>query len=126
MKYDLITKNMRWFALISLLVLVPCVISLLRFGLRPSIDFTGGTILELSVSKDKQSELTQNKLRSALGKDIELVSIQQPDETHLQLRLSPISAKQKDEILTKIHTVDKSATETRFETLGPLLGRELL
>ena len=37
----------KWFFFLSLLVIVPGVYSLIRYGLRPSIGFTGGTLLEV-------------------------------------------------------------------------------
>ena len=48
---DIIGKK-KWYFLISLLVILPGVISLVLFGLRLSIDFTGGSLLEFRM-KDK-------------------------------------------------------------------------
>ncbi len=47
---DLVGKRNRWF-LISILLLVPGLISLIFNGLNLGIDFTGGTSWELQMSR---------------------------------------------------------------------------
>lgn len=73
---------------ISALVLVPGIYSLVRWGLQPSIDFTGGTLIE--VQKENHTEILRFK----------------NDE---QLKAASISG-----------------TILRNETVGPVLGKELL
>ncbi|MEK7163738.1 MAG: protein translocase subunit SecF, partial [Patescibacteria group bacterium] len=51
---------------ISLLVLIPGVISLVKYRLRLSIDFTGGSLLEIQITnpqitKQKLEELAKNE-----------------------------------------------------------------
>src|SRR3989344_4494781 len=41
------SKYIWLYALISLLVLVPGMYALARYGLRPAVDFTGGTLIEV-------------------------------------------------------------------------------
>ena len=56
---DIVGKKYYYFAL-SLLVIIPGLISLLLFGLNLSIDFTGGTRITLSFPKGiEQSSKTK-------------------------------------------------------------------
>ena len=45
------SKYLWLYALISGFVLIPGIYSLIRFGLKPSIDFSGGTLLEYRMSQ---------------------------------------------------------------------------
>ena len=44
------SKYIWLYAIISALVLVPGIFSLVRYGFRPSIDFSGGTLVEYRTS----------------------------------------------------------------------------
>src|SRR5688572_5180593 len=46
MLYDIVGKRYIFFA-VSLLILIPGLIALIVFGVKPSIDFTGGTVWEV-------------------------------------------------------------------------------
>ncbi|MBX6342525.1 MAG: protein translocase subunit SecF, partial [Thermomicrobiaceae bacterium] len=50
---DIVGKRYYWF-LLSLLVILPGLFSLATHGLRMSIDFTGGTLWELQMSRPVQ------------------------------------------------------------------------
>lgn len=122
--FPFITRYMKVFILVSMLLLVPGVISLMRFGVRPSIDFTGGTQLELAVTEP--GTYAKEVLEPFLSDAQELTSIQPAGDKNIVLRLSPIDSKEKQAFLEKIKTLDPQVQETRFETLGPVLGRELI
>lgn len=81
------SKYIWLYFLLSALILVPGIYSLIRFGLEQSIDFTGGTILEIKTS----------------------------DSTEI-FRFKPTD---------EIKTFDP-ARIVRQETVGPILGKELL
>lgn len=119
--------------LLSALVLVPGIISLALFGLKPSIDFVGGSLLELKFEQNDQiSSLPAGEASSNLQKAIdeagfETYSIQPSGEKEFLLRMKPIS---KDDVATIRATLAEKfgemPEEIRFETVGPTLGRELL
>jgi len=116
----------KWlYFLISALIIVPGIYSLIRWGLRPSIDFTGGTLLEYKISQQVEKE----KLEEIVKKipEIELYSLQQTSQnTHL-FRLTPLDKTKAEEIKNKIEKeLNINVEEARFETIGPVLGKELL
>lgn len=61
------SKYIWLYFLISALVLVPGVYSLVRVGLRQSIDFTGGTVLEIKTS-DNKTEIFRFKPQEEIQK----------------------------------------------------------
>jgi len=118
----------KWlYFVISALVLIPGIVSLVAYGLRPAIDFTGGTLLELRFEKEiNMSEYGEIK-KLIEEKDFEVSSVQSSGEEAILLRLKPIT---KDDAAT-IKTVlaqnfEEMPEEVRFETVGPTLGKELL
>ena len=109
-----------FYFIFSLLILVPGVVSLVKYKLRLSIDFTGGSLLEIQtkVSKSKLEELSKSE-------KLELSSIQTSNENIYILRLKELTNEQKSKYLDLIKKEDNSITEKRFENVGPVIGREL-
>ncbi len=102
--------------LISGIILVPGIVSLLAFGLKPSIDFTGGTLWEIKT--EKPADFGQG--------DFEFSSVQKTADNTYLLRMGPINEGEKNEIKNKLSEKFGGIEEIRFETVGPTLGRELL
>jgi len=105
---------------------LPGVFSLIKWGLRPSIDFTGGTLLELEFTQaigDKQKVISEalNEL------EIEYSSIQLSGEKRILIKAKPIT---REDVSSIIGTVAEKAgeklSELRFDTVGPILGKELI
>lgn len=100
------SKHLWLYALISGLVLVPGIYSLIRFGLRPSIDFTGGTLLEVSFDTLQTPGM-----------------FPQATKTNSNTYIFRIKPDGGDEVSA---IASSGATILRNETVGPVLGSELL
>jgi preprotein translocase subunit SecF len=113
-----------WYFLISLLIIIPGIVSLLLYGLKPSIEFTGGSrqiyLFEKSVS-DKQVQEIEKVFEE---KKVEISTLQRSDRRVI-LRTTPIDERKNQDILS---TLDKRGVKFRqenFETIGPTIGREI-
>ena len=115
-------KNL-YFA-ISSLFLIPGIISLFIFGLKPGIDFTGGSLLEINLNSEEQ--LTREKTQELVGDIYEVASVQSTDSNSVIIRGKNISNDQKNQVLETLTNNLGEVTEQRFETVGPVLGEELL
>lgn len=119
-----VMKHKLIYLMISLVFLIPGVISLSLFGLRPSIDFTGGSLLELQgvgLSEDVQV------YREVVGDKYEINSVQKSGQNQVILRGKTISNETKDQLVQLISDQLGAKLEVRrFETVGPTLGKELL
>lgn len=118
---DIIGKKYLYFA-VSLLVLVPGVISLLIFGLKLSIEFTGGSNLVLSSSKAITS-VQKEQVRNALGSDkVKVISMQSSANT-LIVHTSPMTSEQDDKF--SMVTSNFGIKQEEFSTIGPTIGAEI-
>jgi preprotein translocase subunit SecF len=134
-------KYRKFYFLISLLVLVPGIYSLIVWGLKPSIDFVGGTVIEVQSTKFN----VQNFEEEFKNKGIEIESANQDNDT-VTIRTKPIDRSKWEEVKFALDpeattsatpsgiltapveeaTLAGRLVETRFESVGPILGRELL
>ena len=120
MRYKLI-----YFA-ISALVLLPSIWSLVVFGLKPAIDFTGGALIELTIIPSEGIKASETAIRSAAGEQFELSSIQRTGEGTVILRSKPMSQEEKNTLIERLKEKLGEIEERRFETVGPTIGKELL
>lgn len=105
---------------ISFIILIPGVFSLVKYGLRLSIDFTGGTLLEIEVKENPDF------YQIARSEKLELSTVQASGNDTYLLRLKPISSEENENFKTAIkNAANSQVTEKRFETVGPVIGREL-
>lgn len=114
----------KWlYFLISGFVLIPGIISLFMFGLKPSIDFTGGSLLEYQINKP----LEQEEFESVLQKlKIDYSSIQLTNNSVI-IKAKDLNSQSASDIQTALKDQTKEdPVELRFETTGPILGQELL
>lgn len=111
---------------ISAFVLLPSIGSLVTNGLKPSIDFTGGTLLELALKDQTEARITETSIREAAGDAFELTSIQQTGEGTVIIRSKPMSQEEKAKLLENLRTLSGEVEERRFESVGPTIGKELL
>ena len=116
-------KYSKIYFIFSGILILGSIFFLFVFGLRPGIDFTGGSILEIEYKDERPSNQI---IREALGIDLDLgeFSIQPTGERGLILRMKEISEETHQKIVEKLRE-NKELEELRFESIGPVIGREL-
>ncbi len=114
----------KWlYFLISSLIIVPGFFSLIKWGLRPSIDFRGGSVLEVKFEKEiNSSELEKVIEEKLVGGQV----IRMGKENRFSLRSSEISNDEKIAFLQLLKEKFGPVEEIQFASLGPALGKELL
>lgn len=118
-----IIKHKNIYFLISLLIIIPGIISLILYGLRLSIDFTGGSRVSLAFPKPVSSQTVDGVRRSFVENNVEVATIQ-PSGNTIIIRTTPITEKQNQEILTDITGRVGPFQQESFETIGPTIGQE--
>lgn len=109
------------YALISTVVIGAGLFSMVTFGYRFSIDFTGGTTLAYQTQKTVRTEDIE---KSISAKKIKVVSIRREGQV-VRMQLSAITDGQEKEIQSDIAKLTKGKVQVlRYETVGPTLGKE--
>jgi len=114
-----IVKYRKIYLLISTILIIGSLFSLIFWGLKLGIDFTGGTLIELEFSS---SRLTGQEIQERLA-DLELgnINIQTTGDQGIILKLREIDENTHQTILQRLSYPE----EKRFESIGPLIGEEL-
>lgn len=98
------------------------IVSLIVFGLKPGIDFTGGSILEIEYKGERPSN---QEIREQLAElDLGLSTLQPSGEKGLIIRMKDISENLHQELIQKLGG-GKAIEEKRFDSIGSVIGREL-
>lgn len=118
----------KWlYFLISALVIVPGVFSLLRWGLKPSIDFTGGTIWEVEFTTPVNSDWVSMISQTLEENKIDYSSVQTSGENRILVKARLIEREMAVSLIDVIaQKAGEQPTELRFDTVGPTLGKELI
>lgn len=134
---------------ISLLFLIPGILSLLVFGLRPAIDFTGGSLLEVALVEESAEEIvvegteqsatssaslestpvstfTAQEIETILAELYEVTSVQLQGDDQAVIRGKTIDNDVKNQALARLSSSFGEVEEVQFSSVGPTFGRETL
>ena len=116
------------FNVISVVTFLAAVFFLATKGLNFGVDFTGGTVMEVSYSQPADL----NKIRDAMAKlGFTEASVQNFGTTkdvliRLPVKQGVTSAKLSEQVLGELKGIDGSVNLKRTEFVGPQVGKELL
>lgn len=125
-----IVNHRKIFYSVSVVLLVVSIFSILFFGLKPSIDFTGGSLLNvtfLPAQAGVGGKPTAGEVGTVLNNlNFKDASVRSSGEGFF-IRLKEISPSQKDSIIQGLSLNSKySPVEKTFSSVGPVLGKEAL
>lgn len=112
----------KWLFGFSAVILVAGVISLAIFGLNLGIDFKGGTLTELSFTK----QVDQNQLKQVLlDNNLPTAQVQTAGDTGVIIKTEVLEKEAHEALLSSIKEKVGDFEEKRFESIGPVVGKEL-
>jgi len=120
-------RNALVFNIISFATFLAAVFFLFSRGLHLSVEFTGGTLMEVSYSQPADL----NKIRSTVGglgiNDVQVQNFGTAQDVLIRMPVQKgsTSSQQSDKVLTALQAADPSATLRRTEFVGPQVGDEL-
>lgn len=126
-----IIKHRKIFYSLSVVLIAVSVFAIFFWGLKPSVDFTGGSLLDISFGGEKP---TAEEVRAILNSlNFKDASVRSSGEGFI-LRLREITQAEKDSIMQALSFGGSSTgqagkyspTEKTFSTVGPILGQEAL
>lgn len=118
---NIIGRRRLWFA-ISILVIIPGLISLALWGLKPGIDFAGGQVMEVR-SAASQEEL-KRIFEAAETRD---VTITTTGQNTILIRYRDPEGKSTTEVNTQLKAQLQviGAEQVSFESVGPAVSRDI-
>jgi len=116
-------KNRKVFYIISGILIISSVFVISFWGLKWGVDFKGGSLWELNVPnsltvKDKIADYLQ-------GSSVGQTTVQVTGEGNLIFRFSSISEEKHQQLLQDLKRQFPDLEEKRFESIGPVIGKEL-
>ena len=121
--FNIVKKRYWWFG-ISLLIIIPGIISLFMQGLNLGIDFKGGTMLDMTFTKAvNQAAITDTMKSVGLEGPVQLSN----GNTNALIRTQALEETKRNELLaalqSKVGAYDK--TTLKEDKVGPAMGQEL-
>lgn len=117
-------KFTKLYFLISAIVIIPGLFSIFKWGFKPSIDFTGGTLLEIKLENSPENQ--DNLKKYFEEQNVTIGSIQTSGQNTYLIKAKEFDVETNNKIEEAISKDYGKVTELRFETVGPVLGQELL
>lgn len=110
------------FYILSAIIVIASLAAIWVWGLKPGIDFKGGSILEVEYSATRPEQQTLMNTLVPLSVD---ASVRQTGDKGYIIRMKDLTQDQKNSVDKALATFGTS-TQKRFDSIGPLLGTEAL
>jgi preprotein translocase subunit SecF len=121
--FDVVSKKWIWFG-ISILLITPGIVMLGLGGLRPGIDFTGGSQLELAINS--QSGKTVEALQAqAKAENLELKSVVPAADNHYLLKFQSLNQTQQTSFVAHLDQGYAPTQVVSFTSVGPTISGDL-
>lgn len=117
--FDIIGRSKLWLVISGAIVAV-ALIALGVFGLNYGIDFTGGSVIQMTAENTSSDEVRD--IVTASGYD---AVVQSAGEGSYFVRLGPLSEEEHQAVLAAVRTSVPEAQETKYDSVGPVIGDEL-
>ena len=118
------TNYFKSMVLISLVIFLVSLMSLLIVGVKSSIDFTGGTVINVQVDTDVNLSNLRQVLEEDLRQPVSVVEVNSNNETYILLKMGYLSNEQViNDVLSKVY--DNQYSINQIESIGPKIGDEL-
>lgn len=117
-----------WFT-ISAAMMIPAIIFLLMGGLKPGLDFTGGSMLELAFKKTPVVSDVRTELQTFDAEkfsDVVITTLKNPDGTeYVSVRSKPVDNNEQVKVFDLIKQKFGDFEVQRVEVVGSTIGNEL-
>jgi preprotein translocase subunit SecF len=121
-----IVKKRNWFFTFSILIIVLGVFSVVNFGLKLGIDFTGGTLWEIQFNETDNQLVKREDIRKIFtDNDSSTSSIAETSQNSILIRTEETREENINNIKQNINSSFGQTEDLRLETVGPTISKEL-
>lgn len=122
---QIIANRKMWFIFSGTLIVLSFV-ALAIWGLKPGIDFTGGSLLELRFPENVAVPSTEQFAELFSAHQLQAPAVQQSGPRDVVLRFPPATETQHQELVDDLQKkYGDGVEEVRFDSIGPTIGQEL-
>lgn len=114
----------KYYFLLSAVLIIPGLFFLVFSGLKPAIDFTGGSVGEYQVLSSKYQVSTSQIGKTVGDKKIVVHSVRDLGNSTFVVRTNSLNQKEHESLLAKLKGKYKNVKERSFETVGATIGSE--
>src|SRR5687768_14121591 len=120
-------KNALVFNVISFLTFAAAVFFLVTRGLHLSVEFTGGTVMQVSYAQAAEVEGVRKTIAGLGYSDVQVQNFGTARDVMIRLpaQKGVSSAQQSEKVLAALKATDPGVTLKRTEFVGPQVGEEL-
>ena len=125
-----VIKHRAIFYTFSIILIIASIFSFFKWGLNLGIDFTGGTLIEVSYKSDKPD---QNLIQDSLRKLDQSTTVRPAGLDGYIIKMKPIDQEEKAKVMDILNVTKAdlasssiSADLKTFDSIGPILGKEAL
>lgn len=122
MLLPIIKHRILWLSIAAVYTAV-AIISIITFGLKFGIEYTGGSLLEVEYANTRPEASALSARLEAL--DISDAEIKPAGEKGMILRFRDVDEDTHQKILAELKKDDTALSERAFESIGPVIGEEL-
>lgn len=116
---NIIGRSKLWLT-ISGVMLAASIVALAVFGLNVGIDFTGGSVVQVTMA-GTDTEAVRTTLQSQGYEPV----VQASQDDGYIVRLPPLTEEQHQQVLEVLRGINPDMQEDQFTSVGPVIGREL-
>lgn len=112
--------------MIALALMVGSVLIILTFGLKPGIDFTGGSLTEAAYQTAPTKDVVESTVAKLnLGGVSVRESVDESGHTAFIIRTRDLNDVEHAQLTEEIVSLGEGGEITRFTSIGPVIGQEL-
>ncbi|RJP46738.1 MAG: protein translocase subunit SecF [Armatimonadetes bacterium] len=111
----------KWFFIFSTLIIIPGIVSLVLYGLKLGVDFTGGTLLEYRFAQEISKESLWQEVVNQGG---EVSNIVESGQDSYIIKTKSVNQAKINQIKEGLEERFGTLEEVRLENVGPVIGAE--
>lgn len=120
-----IIKNKKIFLIIAAVIVLGSAAIVATFGLKPGIDFTGGSLMEVRYSTLPEKTLVEEAVANlSIGNFLVRQSASEAGNGYL-VSTKDLSESERSSLETSLIAVGEDGELVRFTSIGPVIGQEL-
>lgn len=119
-----VVNNRKIFYALSIILVVASIVAISVWGLKPGIDFTGGTLIEVSYPDGRPNHTDLVTSLSAIDR---AVSVRPSGNDGYIVRMKEVDQNEKTAVMEALSLKGtKNMVEKTFDSIGPVLGKEAI